>query len=56
MDKKAQIESIIFILGIIIIIVGFILFAFNSKTAGKVTMLIGIIFAFFGGLKEKLGF
>jgi len=55
MDKKAQIKSIIFILGIVIIISGFILFAFDSKTAGKITMLVGIVFAFFGGLKEKLG-
>ncbi|MBU1204844.1 MAG: hypothetical protein KJ968_03730 [Nanoarchaeota archaeon] len=55
MDKKAQIKSIIFNLGIVIIISGFILFAFNLKTAGKITMLIGIVFVFFGGLKEKLG-
>jgi len=56
MNKKGQIkiESALFGLGILLMVIGFVLYALKLKTAGYVIVIIGIISSFIGILIGRL--
>jgi len=56
MNKKGQIkiESMLFGLGIFLMVIGFILYVLKLKTAGYAIVIIGIILSFISALIREL--